>query len=396
MASYFPTRNFLIPDNQGFAQLLSQNFLGMKLDSENIQNGAITSTQLAQLVPDSDPRIVYSANWSVETASSSAPAGYVGGYQNKYHSSNTANEFLQYSDVVKGFYVYCIVGPDCGQINISVDSASPTLIDLYSSTYGVSLVYSTNLQTQQHTIRITLAGSKNSSSTGYRCNFVGISEGQLVSDLNILPGGLNDISVNSVNGNKIQANTTLFNVALSNGNGTFTVDSNGNITCNNAAIDGSLTVNGTFTFPLGSIGLSFLGAPVSGYPSTYANSAIFTNTPYNSLILQSGISDFGSPFSYLTIGGTDTSNGLFREMATFILDTTTPSIPKTSFQISSYNTTTFQVDELGNTTMNSLILNTPTTQTTSPSSGGAGALPANPAGYLLVPINGTNRYIPYY
>jgi hypothetical protein len=34
--------------------------------------------------------------------------------------------------------------------------------------------------------------------------------------------------------------------------------------------------------------------------------------------------------------------------------------------------------------------------TTAPSAGGAGALPATPAGYLTVRVNGTNRQIPYY
>jgi hypothetical protein len=37
-----------------------------------------------------------------------------------------------------------------------------------------------------------------------------------------------------------------------------------------------------------------------------------------------------------------------------------------------------------------------TTGTTSPAAGAAGALPATPAGYLTVNINGTNRQIPYY
>lgn len=40
-------------------------------------------------------------------------------------------------------------------------------------------------------------------------------------------------------------------------------------------------------------------------------------------------------------------------------------------------------------------LNTDET-TTSPSAGGAGALPATPAGYISVSINGTARKVPYY
>ena len=36
------------------------------------------------------------------------------------------------------------------------------------------------------------------------------------------------------------------------------------------------------------------------------------------------------------------------------------------------------------------------TGTTAPAAGGAGALPATPAGYVTVSINGTNRQIPYY
>lgn len=34
--------------------------------------------------------------------------------------------------------------------------------------------------------------------------------------------------------------------------------------------------------------------------------------------------------------------------------------------------------------------------TTTPSAGGAGALPATPAGYVIININGTTRKIPYY
>lgn len=38
----------------------------------------------------------------------------------------------------------------------------------------------------------------------------------------------------------------------------------------------------------------------------------------------------------------------------------------------------------------------PATSITAPAAGGAGALPATPAGYATVTINGTNRQIPYY
>jgi hypothetical protein len=38
----------------------------------------------------------------------------------------------------------------------------------------------------------------------------------------------------------------------------------------------------------------------------------------------------------------------------------------------------------------------PTTTTTAPGAGGAGALPATPAGYMTVTVNGTARKIPYY
>jgi hypothetical protein len=38
----------------------------------------------------------------------------------------------------------------------------------------------------------------------------------------------------------------------------------------------------------------------------------------------------------------------------------------------------------------------PTTTTTAPGAGGAGALPATPAGYMTVTVNGTARKVPYY
>jgi hypothetical protein len=38
----------------------------------------------------------------------------------------------------------------------------------------------------------------------------------------------------------------------------------------------------------------------------------------------------------------------------------------------------------------------PTTTTTAPAAGGAGALPATPAGYATITINGTSHQIPYY
>ena len=43
-----------------------------------------------------------------------------------------------------------------------------------------------------------------------------------------------------------------------------------------------------------------------------------------------------------------------------------------------------------------LVLPNVETQTTAPSAGGASALPATPAGYVFVPINGTLRKVPYY
>ena len=38
----------------------------------------------------------------------------------------------------------------------------------------------------------------------------------------------------------------------------------------------------------------------------------------------------------------------------------------------------------------------PTTTTSAPSAGGAGALPATPTGYMTIRVNGTNRQVPYY
>jgi hypothetical protein len=43
-----------------------------------------------------------------------------------------------------------------------------------------------------------------------------------------------------------------------------------------------------------------------------------------------------------------------------------------------------------------LTLNPATTTTTAPAAGGAGALPATPAGYVTVNINGVNRQIAFY
>lgn len=39
---------------------------------------------------------------------------------------------------------------------------------------------------------------------------------------------------------------------------------------------------------------------------------------------------------------------------------------------------------------------TGTATTTAPSAGGAAALPATPAGYVMVNVNGVSRQIPYY
>ncbi len=53
-------------------------------------------------------------------------------------------------------------------------------------------------------------------------------------------------------------------------------------------------------------------------------------------------------------------------------------------------------DNSGNFYAPSVNVTSATTSTTSPPAGGAAALPATPAGYLTVNINGTNRQIPYY
>lgn len=56
----------------------------------------------------------------------------------------------------------------------------------------------------------------------------------------------------------------------------------------------------------------------------------------------------------------------------------------------------FQLDGSGNLTVNGGLTMSPATTTTAPAAGGAGALPATPAGYATVTIGGTARKIPYY
>ncbi|MDN7825096.1 hypothetical protein QZN01_20805 [Burkholderia cenocepacia] len=56
----------------------------------------------------------------------------------------------------------------------------------------------------------------------------------------------------------------------------------------------------------------------------------------------------------------------------------------------------FQLDGSGNLTVNGGLTMSPATTTTAPAAGGAGALPATPAGYATVTIGGTARKIAYY
>ncbi|MDW9228632.1 hypothetical protein C7S15_3229 [Burkholderia cepacia] len=61
-----------------------------------------------------------------------------------------------------------------------------------------------------------------------------------------------------------------------------------------------------------------------------------------------------------------------------------------------FTATIFQLDDAGNTTLGGGLAFSPVTTTTAPAAGGAGALPATPAGYATVTIGGTARKFPYY
>jgi len=90
-------------------------------------------------------------------------------------SKNCSNggSYLQYTFLANGIDIYMDKTPDSGTIQISIDGIDQGIIDLYSPTYDLNVLAftNTNLALSNHTIKITLTGSKSSQSSNSFCYF---------------------------------------------------------------------------------------------------------------------------------------------------------------------------------------------------------------------------------
>lgn len=368
-----PFPSIFIPGFPDVSSAINQNFAQLKIANTDIVSDSVIASNLSSVIMDTDSRCLYSAGWTPEIASGSAPAGYLGGYNNKYHNTLAVGSYVQFSGVTGALNVVCITGPDCGQISVVIDGGSPITVDLYNLTYAVKTVYQSGpRQNQQHKIVLTLLNTKNGASSGKNFNFVALTDGTQLTDANILVGALNDISINSVSANKILANTIMFNVGLNNGNGTFSVDAQGNLIATSATISGDIT-GGTINIGAGNF--------------TVDNTGFVTIGNGNSLLI-AGAENFYDNVNLRNAFSLATGNNELH-FTTFFAGT---------FRwLGAALQQLMALDSSGNLTVDGeLKLPNATTTTTAPSAGGAGALPATPKGYFTISIAGSDQKVAYY
>ena len=114
---------------------------------------------------DNNQVISYSGSWSHETAQ----AGYI---ENDRHISSTANSEALLSFFGSDIVVVSKMGPDGGKATVYIDNVADATIDLYAAddTLQSAVYCKTQLSAGIHTIKVRVAGTKNSSSTGYGVN----------------------------------------------------------------------------------------------------------------------------------------------------------------------------------------------------------------------------------
>jgi hypothetical protein len=93
---------------------------------------------------------------------------------------NTVNSWVQCDFTGSNVTFVSVRGPDCGIVNISIDGAPPTAVDLYwpAKLYRQEVFQTTGLSPGPHTIRITIAGK----------NPASLSTSVMVDYFQVLPG----------------------------------------------------------------------------------------------------------------------------------------------------------------------------------------------------------------
>lgn len=111
-------------------------------------------------VENTDSNIIYSGSWGVA-------------YDTKFSNgservSNAVGAYSEYSFYNNKFEYITDKGSDHGQVEIFIDNVSQGIVDGYSATslYQQTLFSMNNLNAGQHTAKIVILSSKNSSSTG--------------------------------------------------------------------------------------------------------------------------------------------------------------------------------------------------------------------------------------
>jgi len=191
--------SFLQPSNTcqdySLPQILSAQVNGIQIDSFQIQikdvsnNNILFDSGSTVNILNSDSNITYSGTWTTATNQivddNNSLVQYYGNgwtmttdshyYNSTTHHSNITNDYAQYSFVGTGINIYTTFGIDKGIFQVFIDGFSEGTIDTYAVGTDINgnnfqtLAYTiTNLAYGNHTVKVLVLGTKNSSSTNSR------------------------------------------------------------------------------------------------------------------------------------------------------------------------------------------------------------------------------------
>lgn len=196
-----------------------------------------------------------------------------------------------------------------------------------------------------------------------------VKTGTLDANLVTIRSDLSGTSYLQIDTNGIRANNGTIN--------TFEIDSTGN-----AYFRGNVTSDATITGATIRTGVSgtnrieLSGGVFSGYTDTNARSGLYFT------VLSNGLADL---FLY-HLGGQRLA---FYDEVTYY--TIKPGVDATQMGLGSSGTTTYLYGTVSMSSASDFLFTTATTATA-----GVNTLPANPVGFIQIPVNGTTQKIPYY
>jgi hypothetical protein len=115
--------------------------------------------------------INYSGTWSHDTTT------YVEAYNKSISWSNTTNSYAEYTFTGNQVTWYTKLGPNCGNATVSIDGNVDVTLDTYApddNNWDMPLYTKSWPTVGVHTIRITVAGTKNSMSSDYYVHMDGL------------------------------------------------------------------------------------------------------------------------------------------------------------------------------------------------------------------------------